>query len=114
MTAPAPQQPAPYPSYPVYPMRPEGFLTKRGVWVLNLFAAGAVWLGVMVFVFRATDAGVIQLARFLIVSGAGFGALVSAAGGLGSHKTSDMQNLGLLLLAAAWVLLLGQVIVKFA
>ncbi len=107
--------PSPPPAYPypaAYAMRPEGLLTRRGLWTLNLFAIAAVWLGLMLFVFGTTDRAVLQFARFLIVSGATFGALSCAAGALGSHRTSDYQNLGLLVLAAFWIFFLSQVAIK--
>ena len=101
-------QPSSYPAPGAY-ARPEGMLTKRGLWTLNLFALATVWLGLMFFVTGATDRATLQFARFLVVSGATFGALMCAAGGLGSHRTNDYQNLGLLVLAAFWIFFLSQV-----
>lgn len=110
--APPTSPPPPYPDAPGYTVRPEGLLTKRGIWAMNLLAIGAVWLGLMVFVLGTTDVGVRQFGRFLVVTGAGFGALASVAGGLGSHRTTDLQNIGLLVLAGFWLFLLGQAVLR--
>jgi hypothetical protein len=47
----------------------------------------------------SSDLNVRGLGHFLAFSGGLLGALASLAGGLGSKRTSDMQNLGLLVWA---------------
>src|SRR2546421_628902 len=49
--------------------------------------------------FATSDLNVRWLAHFLVISGGMLGALASLAGGLGSKRTSDLQNIGLLVWA---------------
>ncbi len=106
--------PQPYPGMYYQPLAPEHFLTRRNVWLLNAVGLAAMWIGFLVYLTRTTDPNIIGFGRFLIFSGGVLGALASTAGGLGSKRTSDMQNLGLLiwgglllLVAAAGAGLLG-------
>ncbi len=79
-------------------MSMEGMLTRRNVFALNAIGLLAIWIGALI----ANGSGDINargLARLLVISGGVLGALASTAGALGSKRTSDMQNLGLLIWA---------------
>ncbi|MCI4371094.1 MAG: hypothetical protein L3J78_00410 [Thermoplasmata archaeon] len=104
------QPPPPYPGGMYYPQQVYGMLTRRNVFFANAFALALIYLGVLVRLATG-DANAIGLAHFLVISGAMLGAAASLAGGLGSKKTTDMQNLGLLVWAG---LLLGFAITVFA
>jgi len=92
------QPPQPYPG--AYgPARPvETYLSKRMVFALNAVGLAGWWLG-GVFAAFSRDANVLNLARFLIVTGGAFAAFFSIGGALGSKRTTDMQNIGLLVWA---------------
>src|SRR5881409_1531451 len=96
--------PPQYPGAPYYPMATENLLKKRYVLGLNAVALLAILSG---------DLNARGFARFLTISGGLVGAFGSVAGALGSKKTSDMQNLGLLvwagLLLSFTVALLGYI-----
>ena len=81
-----------------YPPPMEGMLRRRNVFALNALGLAGIYLAVLMRSLSA-DPAVRGLAHFLVISGAMLAALVSVAGGLGSKRTSDMQNLGLLIWA---------------
>src|SRR2546427_1767350 len=92
------QPPQPYPG--AYgPARPvESYLAKRMVFALNAVGVFGWWLGGVLAAF-SRDANVLNLARFLVVSGGAMAAFFSLGGALGSKRTTDMQNIGLLVWA---------------
>ena len=102
--------PPQYPGAAYYPMATENLLKKRYVLGLNAVALLALWLGALLVILSG-DLNARGFARFLTISGGLVGAFGSVAGALGSKKTSDMQNLGLLvwagLLLSFTVALLG-------
>jgi hypothetical protein len=83
---------------PYYPSPIEGMLTRRNVFALNALGLLGIYLAVLIRSLNG-DVTVRGLAHFLVISGAMLAALASLAGGLGSKRTSDMQNLGLLIWA---------------
>ena len=87
--------PPQYPGAPYYPMATENLLKKRYVLGLNAVALLALWLAGII-VILSSDLNARGFARFLTISGGLVGAFGSVAGALGSKRTSDMQNLGLL------------------
>jgi hypothetical protein len=103
-----PKQP-PYPG--AYgPARPvESYLSKRMIFALNGVGVFGWWLGGVLAAF-SRDPNVLNLARFLVVSGGALAAFFSIGGALGSKRSTDLQNLGLLvwagLVLTATVLLL--------
>ncbi len=103
--------PPPYPGQ-YYPMSMEGMITRRNVFALNAIGLLAIWIGALIAIWSG-DINARGLARFLVISGGVLGTLASTAGALGSKRTSDMQNLGLLiwagLLLAVSVLLLASI-----
>ena len=99
--------PPPYPGQ-YYPMSMEGMLTRRNVFALNAIGLLAIWIGALIAIWSG-DINARGLARFLVISGGVLGTLASTAGALGSKRTSDMQNLGLLI----WAGLLLDVTVTF-
>src|SRR3989454_8690826 len=90
--------PPQYPGAPYYPMATENLLKKRYVLGLNAVALLALWLGALLVILSG-DLNARGFARFLTISGGLVGAFGSVAGALGSKRTSDMQNLGLLVWA---------------
>ena len=90
--------PQPYPGMYYQPMAPEHFLSRRNVWTLNAIALVAIWVA---FIFRLVtpDVNVLAFSRFLVFTGGFLGVLASTAAALGSKKTTDLQNLGLLVWA---------------
>ncbi len=90
--------PPQYPGAPYYPMATENLLKKRYVLALNAVALLAIWLAAMIAIL-SSDLNARGFARFLTISGGLVGAFSSIAGALGSKRTSDMQNLGLLVWA---------------
>jgi hypothetical protein len=105
-----PSQPYPGP-YGAGPARPvESYMSKRMVFALNAVGIAGWWLGGLLAAF-SRDPNVLNLARFLVVTGGAFAAFFSVGGALGSKRTTDMQNIGLLvwagLVLAATVSLLG-------
>ncbi len=99
--------PPPYPGQ-YYPMSMTGMLTRRNVFALNAIGLLAIWIGALIAIWSG-DINARGLARFLVISGGVLGTLASTAGALGSKRTSDMQNLGLLI----WAGLLLAVSVTF-
>ncbi len=99
--------PPPYPGQ-YYPMSMEGMITRRNVFALNAIGLLAIWIGALIAIWSG-DINARGLARFLVISGGVLGTLASTAGALGSKRTSDMQNLGLLI----WAGLLLAVSVTF-
>src|SRR2546428_1497257 len=90
--------PPQYPGAPYYPMATENLLKKRYVLGLNAVALLALWLAGIIVILSG-DLNARGFARFLAISGGLVGAFGSVAGSLGSKRTSDMQNLGLLVWA---------------
>src|SRR5437899_4106668 len=82
-----------------YPQPIEGMLTRRNVFALNALGLIGIYLGVL-FRLATSDLNVRWLAHFLVISGGMLGALASLAGGLGSKRTSDLQNIHPLVWAA--------------
>jgi len=80
------------------PMAPEAFLTKRNVWLLNAIGFVGIYLGFLLLL-ASRDSNIVAFARFLTFSGGLLGVAASTAGALGSPRTTDMQNLGLLIWA---------------
>jgi len=81
-----------------YPQPIEGMLTRRNLFALNALGLIGIYLGIL-FRLATSDLNVRWLAHFLVISGGMLGALASLAGGLGSKRTSDLQNIGLLVWA---------------
>ena len=94
-------QPMP-PQYPgmgtYYPQSIERLVTRRNVFWANGFGLFLIFVGVL-FRLAASDTYTRGFAHFLIISGGMLGAVASLAGGLGSKRTSEMQNVGLLVWA---------------
>ena len=90
--------PPQYPGAPYYPMATENLLKKRYVLGLNAVALLALWLAGLIAIL-SSDLNARGFARFLTISGGLVGAFGSLAAALGSRRTSDMQNLGLLVWA---------------
>ncbi len=91
-----PTQPYPGAYGPARPV--ESYLSKRMVFALNAVGVFGWWLGGVLAAF-SRDLNVLNLARFLVVSGGSFAAFFSIGGALGSKRTTDMQNIGLLVWA---------------
>ena len=89
--------PPPYPGQ-YYPMSMEGMLTRRNVFALNAIGLITIWIGALIAI-GSGDINARGLARILAISGGVLGSMASTAGALGSKRTSDMQNLGLLIWA---------------
>ncbi|TLZ88508.1 MAG: hypothetical protein E6K02_00945 [Methanobacteriota archaeon] len=87
--------PPQYPGAPYYPMATENLLKKRYVLALNALGLLALWLATIIVIWTS-DRNALGFARFLAISGGLIAAFGSIAGALGSKRTSDMQNLGLL------------------
>jgi len=92
------QSPPQYPGAPYYPLATENLLKKRYVLALNAVALLAIWLAAMIAIL-SSDLNARGFARFLTISGGLVGAFGSLVGALGSKRTTDMQNLGLLVWA---------------
>ncbi len=99
--------PQPYPGMYYQPMAPEHFLSRRNVWTVNALGLVMIWLGMLFRLINTVDTTVLAAARFFVITGALVGALASTAGALGSKKTTDMQNLGLLVWAGFLVAVAG-------
>lgn len=96
----------PPPGYPgpMYYQRPiEGYLTPRNVFALNALGLVAIWIAVLVRL-AAGDVNARNFASFLTISGGVLAAFGSVMGALGSKRTTDMQNLGLLVWAGLLLL----------
>ncbi len=99
--------PQPYPGMYYQPMAPEHLLSHRNVWFVNAAALVLIWIGLLLRLLNTGDANLLHGAWFFVVTGALLGALASTAGALGSKKTTDMQNLGLLVYAGFLVSFAG-------
>ncbi len=103
VSAPPPSgQPYPPPYQgPVYypPMNLEGFLTKRNLWVLNAVGLLGIFIGFLIYLSGTRDTNFRAFAAFMAFAGGLLGIVSSLAGALGSKRTTDMQNLGLLIWA---------------
>ena len=87
--------PQPYPGMYYMPMTLEGQLSRRNVWFANVLGLGLMWFA---FILRlvSADPNVAKFAVFLVISGAVGATLINLAAALASKKTTDMQNVGLL------------------
>jgi hypothetical protein len=75
-------------------------IARRAVALFIVAGVFLLWVGLLLVSFGT--AGVQRdIGRFLAFTGSLFAFVVALAGGLGSKQTSDLQNLGLLVLAAA-------------
>ena len=92
-----PMQPQ-YPGAMYYPQMMEGMITRRNVFAANGLGLLAMYFGALL-ALASQDLNVLGLAHFLVLSGGFFAAFGSVAGALGSKKTTDMQNLGLMVWA---------------
>lgn len=91
--------PQPYPGMYYQPMMTlDHYLTRRNVWAANAFGLLLIWIGFLIRL-SGVDSAARPFAFFLIFTGGLLGVLGSTAGALGSKKSSDMQNLGLLIWA---------------
>lgn len=99
--------PQPYPGMYYQPMTPEHMLSHRNVWLVNAIGLVMIWIGLLLRLVNTGSADLLHGAWFFVVSGALLGALASTAGALGSKKTTDLQNMGLLVWAGFLVVLAG-------
>ena len=90
--------PQPYPGMYYAPMAIETFLTRRNVFVMIAFGVLFMWIGFLIALVTS-DPGARAIAQFLVLSAGFFASLSSIAGALGSKRATDMQSLGLLILA---------------
>ncbi len=81
-------------------------LGKRVIFFLATLALLILWIGLLVDLL-APNGAVQRLGIFLGATAALGGALVALAGALGSHRTTPQQNLGLMVLASALLVLVG-------
>lgn len=112
-----PQQPMgapqPYYGYPQQPQQPAAaampmMINKKIVFVIIALGALLLWIGQLgIYSFGVTDPGIIRAFRALVYTGAGIGLVGSVLGALGSPRTDPHQNLGLLILAGFFALVLG-------
>ena len=91
-----------------YPRPLEGYLTRRNVFVLNAFGLALIWLATLMRL-AAGDIYSRNIEHFLIISGGMLAAFASVMAGLGSKRTTDIQNLGLLLWAGLVLLFTFQI-----
>jgi hypothetical protein len=80
------------------PMTLDHWLTRRNVWAVNAIGLLLIWIGFLIRLSNV-DSVARPFAAFIIFTGGILGVVASTAGALGSKKTSDMQNLGLLIWA---------------
>jgi len=111
--APPPAQYPPYAPQVYYPPGIEAMLTKKTIFGLVAFGGFLMWLGLLIHVLGATDRDVLRFANFLTLTGAFIGFGFAAAGALGSKRTTDLQNLGLLVLASCFIVAAVWLFVKF-
>jgi len=88
----------PYPGAMYYPQSMEGMLTRRNVFAANAVGLAGMYLGALLALASA-DRNVLGLAHFLVISGGFLAALASLLGALGGKKTTDLQNVGLMIWA---------------
>src|SRR3989442_3339062 len=69
----------------------ESYLSKRMVFALNAVGLFGWWLGGVLAAF-SRDANVLNLARFLVVSGGAIGGVFIVGGALGAERATDMLN----------------------
>ena len=98
--------PQPYPGMYYQPMAPEHLLSRRNVWFVNAFGLALIWLAVILRLV-SNDVNLAKFDVFLIVTGGFIAALSSLAAALGSKKTTDLQNLALVLWAGFVLVLVG-------
>ncbi len=79
----------------------EDTLSKRAIATFILLGIFVQWIGLLIISISFTLASV---GRILGFTGLLFAFAVAVAGALGSKRTTDHQNLGLLILAAALIL----------
>ena len=91
-----------------YPRPLEGYLTRRNVFVLNAIGLLGIWLATLARL-GAGDTSSRNIERFLVISGGMLAAFASVMAGLGSKRTTDIQNLGLLLWAGLVLLFTFQI-----
>jgi hypothetical protein len=96
----------------MYDRRPiEGYLTKRNTFVLNALGLLGIYVGALLgLVAPASDSTTRGFASFLVLTGGMLAAFASLMAGLGSKRTTDIQNLGLLLWAGLVLLFAWQVV----
>ena len=87
--------PQPYPGMYYQPMSLEGQLTRRNVFFANALGLAMIWLA-FILALVSQDPNLIKFDFFLVITGAVIAALANVAAALGSRRTTDMQNLGLL------------------
>jgi hypothetical protein len=104
------EQPTAPPQYaaPVY-YRPagEGILSKKGVFAIIAFGLFLVWVGALVVISDPASLDVRAFAEMLRVTGALLAVVAAIAGALGSRRTTDWQNFGLLVLAGLGLIALS-------
>ncbi len=76
-------------------------LRKRVIATFVLAGLFLLWVGLLLVALGGRD--VASVGRILAFTGSLFAAIVALVGGLGSKMTTDYQNLGLLVLSAALV-----------
>jgi hypothetical protein len=81
-----------------YPQSMEGMLTRRNVFAVNGVGLFGMYLGALL-ALASRDLNVLGLAHFLVLSGGFLAAFGSLMGALGSTKTTDLQNVGLMVWA---------------
>jgi hypothetical protein len=102
--------PPPYGGQSYYPRPIEGYLTHRNVFALNALGLAAIYLGELVRL-AGSDTSARGFAHFLVLTGGMLAAFGSVMGALGSKRTTDMQNLGLLIWAGLLLLFTWQAFV---
>jgi hypothetical protein len=83
-------------------------LTKRIIATFISIGVLLLWVGLLLMTMD--DRTLARVGGFLGFTGTLFAFLVALAGALGSKRTTDYQNLGLLIVAAALILTAGQFI----
>lgn len=106
------QMPQPYYGYPPQAPRAaadlQNMLTKRIVFVVVGLSGFLVWLSVVgLRAFGVGDPGAANLLQAVGLTGAFLGFGGSLLGGLGSPRTDPTQNIGLLVLAGFFLLVLA-------
>lgn len=116
MVPPPPPQQVPQPYYPYPQQQPmlraradlSGLITRRIMFMIIGIGGLLTWIGLLALAaFGVTDLGTIRLLRAVAITGGFFGFGGSLVGALGSKQTDGNQNLGLLILAGAFILSLN-------